>query len=64
MAERKPPTDAELLRLAGKMYLAAEQVLISDARNLSARLDSLEVRMGDYNDAVIWATEARKVKRG
>lgn len=61
-SEKKPPTDQELLRLAGKMYLAAEQVLISDARNLSDRLDSLEVAMGNYNDAIIHATEARRGK--
>jgi hypothetical protein len=52
-------TDKELLKLAGKLALACEQILISHVLNLSDRLEYMQECLNEYNNAIIETTMER-----
>lgn len=46
-------TEKELLELAGKMAIAAKQLLESTPYNLSERADKLDLAVNEYNNAIM-----------
>jgi len=45
-------TEKELLKLAGKLALACEQILISNPKTLSENIKKMEIKLNEYNYAI------------
>ena len=45
-------TEKELLKLAGKLALACEQILLSNPKTLSDNIKKMEVKLNEYNYAI------------
>jgi len=46
-------TEKELLKLAGKLALACEQILLSNPKTLSENIKKMEIVLDNYNNAII-----------
>jgi len=46
-------TEKELLKLAGKLAMACEQILLSNSKTLSDNIKLMEIALNSYNNAII-----------
>jgi len=56
-------TEKELLKLAGKLAMACEQILLSNPKTLSDNIKKMESILNEYNYAIeenLWAEEEEK----
>ena len=42
-------TEKELLKLAGKLAMACEQILLSSPKTLSDNIKKMEIKLNEYN---------------
>jgi len=42
-------TEKELLKLAGKLAIACEQILLSNPKTLSENIKKMEIKLNEYN---------------
>ena len=45
-------TEKELLKLAGKLAIACEQILLSNPKTLSDNIKKMEIKLNEYNYAI------------
>ena len=45
-------TEKELLKLAGKLAMACEQILLSNPKTLSENIKIMEIKLNEYNYAI------------
>jgi len=45
-------TEKELLKLAGKLAMACEQILLSNVKTLSDNINKMEIKLNEYNYAI------------
>ena len=45
-------TEKELLKLAGKLAMACEQILLSNPKTLSDNIKKMEIKLNEYNYAI------------
>jgi len=46
-------TEKELLKLAGKLAMACEQILLSSPKTLSENIKKMEIALEIYNNAIM-----------
>ena len=46
-------TEKELLKLAGKLSMICEQILLSNPKTLSDNIRKMEIALDNYNNAII-----------
>jgi len=46
-------TEKELLKLAGKLALSCEQILLSNSKTLSENIKKMEITLENYNNAIM-----------
>ena len=46
-------TEKELLKLAGKLAMSCEQILLSNPKTLSENIKKMEIALDNYNNAII-----------
>jgi len=57
-------TEKELLKLAGKLAIACEQILLSNPKTLSDNIKKMEIKLNEYNYAIeenLFEEEANEV---
>jgi len=57
-------TEKELLKLAGKLAIACEQILLSSPKTLSENIKRMEIKLNEYNYAIeenLFEEEANEV---
>jgi len=60
-------TRKELLKIAGKLAMACEQILLSNPKTLSENIKKMEIKLNEYNYAIeenLWVEEAKKIEEG
>ena len=45
-------TEKELLKLAGKLAMSCEQILLSSPKTLSENINKMEIKLNEYNYAI------------
>ena len=45
-------TEKEILKLAGKLAMACEQILLSNPKTLSENIKKMEIKLNEYNYAI------------
>ena len=45
-------TEKELLKLAGKLAITCEQILLSNPKTLSDNIKKMEIKLNEYNYAI------------
>lgn len=46
-------TEKELLKLAGKLAMICEQILLSNPKTLSDNIKKMEIALDNYNNAIM-----------
>jgi len=46
-------TEKELLKLAGKLAMSCEQILLSNPKTLSDNIKKMEIALDNYNNAIM-----------